>query len=217
MGVRNVNAEIMHAEKRLKDTQKSKARIDENINQILCSISELHHKVESIAHERNITKDKLESKQQKSRLLTEMRDVLTESMQERQKQHQWFWKKDQEKDRQLQEKEVAYRMLMEEKIAKKRKKIERLEEELRQKDSELQSAQQEARSLDKKLSQARAQLEKKHEELKRLQKENEKLACSCNIEKEQVSKLVQVTVALTADKKIIEVCSYTCISIFPLH
>ena len=171
--------------------------------------------MESIVHERNITKEKLQSKQQKHQLLSEMRDVLTESMQERQKQHQWFWKKDQEKDRQLQEKEVAYRMLMEEKIAKKRKKIERLEEELRQKDSELQSAQQEARSLDKKLSQARVELEKKHEELKRLQKENEKLACSCNIEKEQVSKLVQVTVALTADKKIIEVCTHA--SVFSLY
>ena len=202
--IRKVEVELMDTKKRLEQSQKSKASIDENINQILCSITELQHKVESIVHERNTTKDELESKLQERQLLSEMRDVLTQSMQDRQKEHQWFWMKDQ----QLQEKKVAYRTLLEMKITKKKIKIEKLEEEIRHKGSELQSAQQEARSLDEKLSQARAELKMKHEEVKQLQKENEKLTCSYNIEKEQVSKLVQTAVTLTADKKKIEVCVF---------
>ena len=184
--IRKVDVEMIDTKKRLGQSQKSKASTDENINQIL---SELQRKVESIAHERNITKDKLESKQQECQLLSEMQDVVTESMQGRQKQHQRFWNKDQEKEQQLQEKKVNYRTLLERIIAKKGRKIEKLEEELQHKDSELRSAQQEARSLDEKLSQARAELKVKHEEVKQLQKENEELACSYNIEKEQVSLL----------------------------
>ena len=212
--IRMVDVEMTDTKKRLKDSQQSRASIDENINKILCSISKLRDKVQVIAHERNITREKLESKQRECQLLSEMRDMLAGSMQDSKKQHQWFRKKDQEKDRQLQEKE-AYRMLLEEKIAKKKKKIEMLEEKLQQKDSELRSAQQEARSLDEKLFQARVELEKKHEEVKQLQKENEELACSYNIEKEQVSKLVQIAVTLTADKEKVEV--HTLASIFCLY
>ena len=203
--IRNVDVEIMDTKKRLRDSQTSKASIDENINQILCSISKLREKVQSIAHERNLTKEKLEFKQRECQLLTEMRDLATASMRDSKKQHHRFWKKDKDKDRHLQEKEEAYRILMEGKIAKKRKKIDKLEQELQQKDFDLQSAREEARSLEEKLLQARAELERKHEEIQQLQKENEELACSYNIEKEKVSKLVQVTVALTADKKKVEV------------
>ena len=91
--IRKVDVEMIDTKKRLGQSQKSKASTDENINQIL---SELQRKVESIAHERNITKDKLESKQQERQLLSEMQDVVTESMQGRQKQYQRFWNKDQE-------------------------------------------------------------------------------------------------------------------------
>jgi len=213
--IRKVDVEMTDTKKRLKDSQQSKASIDENINKILGSISKLRDKVQVIAHERNITQEKLESKQRECQLLSDMRDMLAGSMRDSKEQHHRFWKKDQEKDQQLQEKEVAYRMLLEEKIAKKKKKIEMLEEMLQQKDSELRSAQQEARSLDEKLFQARVELDKKHEEVKQLQKENEELACSYNIEKEQVSKLVQIAVALTADKEKVEV--HTHASIFCLY
>ena len=195
--IKKVDAELTDSRKRLRDAQGYKASIDENINQILCGVSKVREKVKSIAHERNITKEKLESKQRECRLLSEMQDVLTESMRD-----------SKTKDRQLQEREADYRRLLEEIIAEKKRQIGNLEKELRQKDSDLQSAQQEARSLHEKLLQARAELEKKSEEVKQLQKENEELACSYNIEKEQVSKLVQITVALTADKKKAEVCTH---------
>jgi len=199
--VRKIGVQMTDTRKQLKDSQQSKASIDENVNKILCSISKLRDNVQAIAHERNITREKLESKQRECQLLSEMLDMLARSMQDSKKQHHRFWKK----DRQLQEKEVANKMLLEEKIAKKKKKIEMLEEKLQQKDSELQSAQQVARSLDEKLFQARVELDKKHEEVKQLQKENEELACFYNIEKEQVSKLVQIAVTLTADKEKVEV------------
>jgi len=186
----NVDVEIVNTKKRMRHSQTSKASIDKNIKQILRSISKLREKVQNIAHERNLTKEKLESKQQECQLLSEMRDLATASMRDSKKQ---------------QEKEEAYRILVEEKIAKKRKKIDKLEQELWQKDSDLQSAQEEARSLNEKLLQARAELETKHKEMQQLQKENEELACSYNIEKEKVSKLVQITVALTSDKKKVEV------------
>ena len=198
--IRKVVIDIKDARKHLRDSEISKAGINENINQILHSISKLRDKVQSIAHERNITKEKLEAKRRECQLLSEMQDVLT--------------KKDRklhEKDQQLQEREMAYKILLEEKIAKKRKKVEKLEEELQQKDSDLQSAQQEARSLNKKLLEAREELKMKCEEVKKLQKENEELTCSYNIEKEQ---LVQVTVALTADKKKIEVRPHASLIVF---
>lgn len=212
--IRKVVIEIKDARKHLRDSEISKAGINENINQILHSISKLRDKVQSIAHERNITKEKLEAKQRECQLLSEMKDVLTISMHDSKKQHHRFRKKDRklhEKDQQLQEREMAYRILLEEKIAKKRRKVEKLEEELQQKDSDLQSAQQEARSLNKKLLEAREELEMKCEEVKKLQKENEELTCSYNIEKEQ---LVQVTVALSADKKKIEVCLHASLFVF---
>jgi len=222
--------------KQLKDSQQSKASIDENVNKILCSLSKLHDKVQAIDHERNITREKLESKQRECQLLSDMRDMLAGSMRDSKEEQHGFWKKDQEKDRhlqqkdrqlqekdrqlqekdrKLQEKEVAYRVLLKEKIAKKEKNIEMLEEKLQQKDSELRSAQQVARSLDEKLFQARMELDKKHEEVKQLHKENEELACSYNIEKEQVSKLVQIAVTLTADKEKVEVHAHA--SIFCLY
>ena len=204
MVIKNVNVKIMGTKRRLRDSQKSEASIGENITQILHSISKLHDSMQSIAYERNTTKEKLELEKRGCQLLSEMQDVLSEvrdilaaNMRDSsKKQHQ-----------QLQENEVAYRILLGDIIVEKRKQIENLEEELRQKNSDLQSAQHEARSLHEKLLQARAELAMKSEEVKQLQKENEELACSYNIEKEQVSKLVHImcTVALTAYQK---VCTY---------
>ena len=155
-----------------------------------------------------MTKEKLESKQQEYQL-------LSEKVQDSKEQHHHSWKKDKEKDRQQQEKEVAYQTLLKHIIAKKKRKFEKLEEELRQKDSDLRSAQQDARLLLGELLQAQAEVKMKHEEVKKLQEKNEKLTCSYNIEKEQVSKLVQIMTTLTADKVKIEVCSHT--SIFCLY
>ena len=97
---------------------------------------------------------------------------------------------------------------LEEKINKKKKKIEKLEKELQRKESDLQSALQEAKIWQEKLSRTQVELKKKHEEVKELREEKEKLTCSFNIEQEQVSKLVQLTVTLTSEKTEMEVCMH---------
>ena len=92
-----------------------------------------------------------------------------------------------------------------EKISKKTLKIKKLEKEL-------YSAMQEANKLQEELLQAQVELKEKHEEVKKLHEEKEKLSCSFNIEREQVSKLVQLITTLTSEKKEMEVCMHAPIS-----
>ena len=92
-----------------------------------------------------------------------------------------------------------------EKISKKTLKIKKLEKEL-------YSAMQEANKLQEELLQAQEKLKEKHEEVKKLHEEKEKLSCSFNIEREQVSKLVQLITTLTSEKEEMEVCMHAPIS-----
>ena len=101
----------------------------------------------------------------------------------------------------MQEKDEALNQFLQKRIDKKRKKIKSLKEELQKKKGELQSALQEVQTRQEELTQARKELTKKHTEVIQLQREKEDLARSHNIEKEQVSKLVQITFALTSDKE----------------
>ena len=98
----------------------------------------------------------------------------------------------------MQGKDETYNQLLE----KKKNKIKRLKEELQMKECELKSALQEVQTKQEELSQARRELKKQHEEVIRLQREKEELACSYNIEKEQVSKIVQL---LVSDKEEMQV------------
>ena len=190
--------QLKDSNQRLHDSQKSKQNIDDDMNQLLDNFSELRKKIGNITHERDSIRKELESKQCECQLLIEMRCMIVE------------------KDKQLQQKDSAYNKLLEEKhqkdlellqekITKKQEKIEELERKLQKKESELQIAQQIVKAQQAELSQFRAQLKKKHEEMKNLQSENEKLASSCNSAREQVSKLVQLTVALSSDKGKMEV------------
>ena len=190
--------QLKDSNQRLHDSQKSKQNIDDDMNQLLDNFSELRKKIGHITHERDRIKKELESKQRECQLLIEMRCMIVE------------------KDKQLQQKDSAYNKLLEEKhqkdlellqekITKKQEKIEELERKLQKKESELQIAQQIVKAQQAELSQFRAQLKKKHEEMKDLQSENEKLASSCNSAREQVSKLVQLTVTLSSDKGKMEV------------
>ena len=168
------------AEKRLKHSQESKSAMNEKSNQVLSQIKELHKTVQKIVQEKKILEIKLESKQKECQLLSEIKA-----------------------------KDAAHSAILEEEISKNEKKIEQLEKELQRKESELKSALQEAKTWQEKLSQAQVELKKKHEEVKELREEKEKLTCSFNIEMEQVSKLVQLTVTLTSEKTEMEVCICT--------
>ena len=84
------------------------------------------------------------------------------------------------------------------KVDKKRKKIKRLKKELKSKEHELKSALEEVQILKEELSQALKEKEEKHKEVIQLQSKKDKLECSCNTEREYLSKLVQ---ALSSDKE----------------
>ena len=160
----------------MKHSQKSKSTANEKFYQVMSRIAELHKKVQKIVQEKKILEIKLQSKETECQLLSEIKAKDT---------------------------------ALEEKINKKRKKVEKLKKELQAKESDLQSylqsALQEAKTWREELSQAQVELKKKHEEVKELREEKEKLTCSFNIEQEQVSKLVQLTVTLTSEKTEMEV------------
>ena len=79
-----------------------------------------------------------------------------------------------------------------------------MKKELKKKESELQTAMQEVGTMKEKLSQAQQELKKQHKEVMQLHRAKEELACSYNIEKEQVSKIVQL---LVSDKEEMQVTS----------
>ena len=144
-------------------------------------IEELHKKVQKIVQEKKILEIELQSKQKECQLLSEMK-----------------------------EKDTVLNLMLDEKISGKQKEIETLEKELQKRESDLESAQQEAGKYQKELLKVQAELKEKHKEVTQLKKENEKLSCSYSIDKQQVSKLIQLTVDLRSDKLGMEVS--TCCS-----
>ena len=173
---------LADAEKQLRHSRKSKSAVNEVFSQVMCRLKELHRKVQKIAQERNILKMELDHKQKELQLLYEMKEKYAADV----------------------EKNSFYSG----KISKKRLKIKKLEKKLQRKKSELHSAMQEANKLQEELLQAQVKLKEKHEEVKRLHEEKEKLSCSFNIEREQVSKLVQLISTLTSEKEEMEVCMH---------
>ena len=98
----------------------------------------------------------------------------------------------------MQEKDEVLNQTLQKKIDEKEEIIKKLKEELKWKESELQSAFQEIQTQQKELSKAQMELNKQHEEVIQLQTEKEELECSYSIEREEVSKIVQI---LASDKQ----------------
>ena len=162
---------LADSEEQLRQLQMSKSAVNEKVSQVMSRIEELHKKVRKIVQEKKILEIELQSKRKECQLLSEMK-----------------------------EKDAVLNSMLDEKISGKQKEIETLEKELQKRESDLQSAQQEASRWQEELLRVQAYLKEKHKEVVQLKKENEKLSCSYNIEKEQVSKLIQLTVDLRADK-----------------
>ena len=173
---------LADSEEQLRQLQMSKSAVNEKVSQVMSRIEELHKKVRKIVQEKKILEIELQSKRKESQLLSEMK-----------------------------EKDAVLNSMLDEKISGKQKEIETLEKELQKRESDLQSAQQEASRWQEELLTVQADLKEKHKEVVQLKKENEKLSCSYSIEKEQVSKLIQLTFDLRSDKLEIEV-SNSCIS-----
>ena len=167
---------LVDSEEQLGHSQKSKSAVNEKVSQVMIRIEELHKKVRKIVQEKKILEIELQSKQKECKLLSEMK-----------------------------EKDAVLNLMLDKKISAKQKEIQTLEKELQKRESDLQSAQQEASRWQEELLKVQTELKEKHKEVIQLKKENENLSCSYNIEKEQVSKLIQLTVDLRADKLEIQV------------
>ena len=165
-------------EENLTQSQELKVAANEIERETLNKLEKLQESVKKIAQEKSSIEMELKFKVRECQLLSEMKE------------------KDEECNRFLQKK-----------IAKKKKKIKRLKEELERKNCEFLSVQREAQTRQEELSRTRAEVKKKHEEVKELEREKEKLACSYNIRKEQVSQLVQIAIALTSDREEMKVKS----------
>ena len=166
---------LVDAEDRLRQSQESKVKANEKASETVTKLEDLHENVQKIAQEKSNLEKELKVKERECQLLSTVH----------------------EKDEELNQ-------VLQKKIEKKKKKIKRLKEELQSMDSELQSALQEVETRQKGLSQAQKELKKQHKEVIQLQREKEKLAWSYNIEKEQVSKIVQL---LVSDKEEMQVTS----------
>ena len=164
----------MDAEGFLRQSQESEVKANDKASEAVTKLKELQDNVEMISGEKSNLEKELKIKEQECELLRAM----------------------QEKD--------AYNQVLQKKMDKKRKKIKSLKKELQIKESELQSTLQEVQTQQKELSEVQKVLKKQHEEVVKLQREKEELACSYNIEKEKVSKIVQI---LTSDKDKIQVKS----------
>ena len=82
--VQNLRKDISKMDEQLKDSnqqlinsQKSKQRIDDSINQLLSTFPRLYENVQTIADDKNSLRKELESEERECRLLIEMRDTIT--------------------------------------------------------------------------------------------------------------------------------------------
>ena len=155
--------------------QESKVKANEKIEEYVTKLDESRDSVVKLSLEKKNLENKLIIKEKVCRLLREM----------------------------LEEDDKPYNQDLQEKIERKRKKIKILEEELQSKEDELKSVLQDVQTKQQKLSNCRKELKKQHKKVMQLQREKERLACSCNIQKERVSKLLQIMLALPEEMKVI--------------
>ena len=165
----------MDAEECLRQSQESKVIANQRASEAVTKLEELHEYVQKIAQEKSNLEEQLKFKE---------------------REYQWLST--------VHEKDEELNQVLKTKVDKKKKKIRSLKEKLQKKKSELQSAMQDVQTKQEELSQAQNEQKKQHEQVMQLQREKEELACSYNIEKEQVSKIVQL---LVSDKEEMQVRS----------
>ena len=163
---------LVDVKERLRPSQESEAKESEETNKVMTRLKNFRENVKKISEEKSNLERELNIKERECELLCAML-----------------------------EKDILNQVLQK-KIDRKKEKIKDLKEELKWKEWELQSALQEVQTRHKELSQARKELKKKHEEVIQLQREKEELECSYSIEREQVSKIVQI---LASDKQELQV------------
>ena len=164
---KQLGGRLSDIEQLLNTSRDSQVPLNENVNSIVSELTKLGKKMEKVAQDTGNIESELQQRQQDSQLLMEMQKDLAHSVEKCQ--------------------------LLQQMINKNEEEIKRLKKKLEKKKKKLQSVQQEAQAANGKLSELQAELEQKHEEVKSLQKEKEELTRSYNAEKEEVKKLVQIT------------------------
>ena len=159
----------------MRQSQESEVKANEEASEAVTKLKELHENVEKIAQEKSNLEMELKVQRRECEVLSAM-----------------------------QEEDEISNQFLKMKLAKKEEEIKSLKVELQSMDSELQSALQKVQTRQEELSRAQNKLKKQHEQVIQLQKEKEELAWSYNIEKEKVSKIVQL---LVSDKEEMQVTS----------
>lgn len=160
---------LIHVEKHLASAQELKAEANKNAIEVMAKLKQLDEKMQKITEEMSFVRMKLDCKEQECKQLSE-----TNAKNENHKQ------------------------FLQNGIIKKQGKIKLLKEEVQKIRDELKSAQEKVKTQQEKMSKAELKLENINKEVMQLLMEKSKLACSCNIGKERVSKFIQIT--LTSDK-----------------
>ena len=173
--LKQTHKKLVDVEEHLGQSQESKVKANEEASEAVTKLKELHENVQKIAQEKSILEMELKVRRRECEVLSAM-----------------------------QEEDEVSNQFLKMKVAKKEEEIKSLKKELQSMDSELQSALQEVQTQQEELSRAQNKLKKHHEQVIQLQKEKEKLAWSYNIEKERVSKIVQL---LVSDKEEMQVRS----------
>ena len=155
--------------------QESKVKANEKIEEYVTKLDELRDSVVKLSLEKKNLENELIIRENVCRFLCEI----------------------------LEKDDKPYNWGLQEKIERKREKIKILEEKLQKKEDELKSVLQDAQTKQQELSNCRKELKKQHKKVMQLQREKERLACSCNIQKERVSKLLQIMLALPEEMKVL--------------
>ena len=174
--LKQTHTKLADAEEYLRQSQESKVKASKEASEAVTKLKELHENVQKIAQEKRNLEMELKVQRRECEVLSAM-----------------------------QEEDEVSNQFLKMKVIKKEEEIKSLKEELQSMDSELQSALQEVQTRQEELSQAQNEQKKHHEQVIQLQKEKEELAWSYNIEKEQVSKIVQL---LISDKEEMQVRSF---------
>ena len=173
--LKQTRTKLVDAEERLRQSQESEVKANEEASEAVTKLKELHENVEKIAQEKSNLEMELKVQRRECEVLSAM-----------------------------QEEDEISNQFLKMKLAKKEEEIKSLKVELQSMDRELQSALQKVQTRQEELSRAQNKLKKQHEQVIQLQKEKEELAWSYNIEKEKVSKIVQL---LVFDKEEMQVTS----------
>ena len=181
---------LSEIEQLLKTSRDSQVPLNDSVNNLVSELTKLGEKLQKLAHDRETIESELHHKQHNFYLLSEIKKDLAHSV---------------EKCQLVEDK----CQLLQQIIDKNEEEIKRLKKKLQKKEHQLQSVKQEAQIMTEKLTKLQTELEDKHEEVKSLRKEKEELTRSYIAEKEEVKKLVQITLSHQGEMEVWQLdCSH---------